>query len=270
MQYQAARKNNLLIDSMAATQAQIINKVFSNFYKELSFSPFSGTTSENLTLLKTGIQSPYFNFIFASDSFSKENIQETLLFFEGLSCEWTVNYESMEGFNLLRENGFTEGDQSFGMVLSLENFDSYIPRPDTIKVLPVTDESFLKWWVNIGAITFRLPKQDFKNFFYPIFKLRGDNFRFNICFLEERVASISLLFLQGDLATISALATLPKFQNKGAGFYTLHESLSYAKQQGVKKVAVQSTLKGKSLYQKLGFEEVCKFQAFMKTQPFSQ
>jgi len=62
--------------------------------------------------------------------------------------------------------------------------------------------------------------------------------------------------LDGRLAFITDMYTVPEYRNKGLGYNLLNNIMKYAKKLGYKKVTLNATDSGRILYEKYGFKDI--------------
>lgn len=68
---------------------------------------------------------------------------------------------------------------------------------------------------------------------------------------------IPLLYnLEGKMALLTDMYTIPEYRNKGLGISLLNDIMGHAKTLGYKKVVLNATDSGRRLYAKYGFEDI--------------
>ena len=65
----------------------------------------------------------------------------------------------------------------------------------------------------------------------------------------------SLFNLDGKIAFITDMYTIPEYRNKGLGMNLLNNIMEYAKKLGCSKVILNATDSGRALYEKYGFKD---------------
>jgi GNAT superfamily N-acetyltransferase len=66
----------------------------------------------------------------------------------------------------------------------------------------------------------------------------------------------SLFNLDGKIALITDMYTIPEYRNKGLGNKLLNDIMEYSKNLGYTKVTLNATDSGRKLYEKYGFKDV--------------
>lgn len=66
----------------------------------------------------------------------------------------------------------------------------------------------------------------------------------------------SLFNLDGGIALITDMYTVPEYRNKGLGYNLLNNIMEHAKNLGYTKVTLNATDSGRILYEKYGFKDV--------------
>jgi len=74
-----------------------------------------------------------------------------------------------------------------------------------------------------------------------------------ICFYN---ITPSLYNLDGKMALLTDMYTIPEYRNKGVGMTLLSNIMEHAKKRGYLKVVLNATDSGRKLYEKYGFKAV--------------
>ena len=90
--------------------------------------------------------------------------------------------------------------------------------------------------------------------FYAVFA-EVENQIASVAFLAISNKPANLSFPTGRTGTVLNVLTYPEYRNKGYAASTMNVLLDEAKKQGLSYVELSASESGKSLYQKLGFEE---------------
>jgi ribosomal protein S18 acetylase RimI-like enzyme len=83
--------------------------------------------------------------------------------------------------------------------------------------------------------------------------------------IDSTPVGTSLLFLDGQMAGIYAVATIPSQRRCGVGTQMTRIAVEKARQLGYTYVTLQATQMGESIYRHLGFLPVCSFQTYRWT-----
>lgn len=84
-------------------------------------------------------------------------------------------------------------------------------------------------------------------------------------YLDGVPVTTSALLLDSGVAGIYGVATLPEARRRGIGRYMTVAPLLEAKQLGYQVGILQSTEMGHSLYQKIGFVDVCSYELYLQS-----
>lgn len=68
---------------------------------------------------------------------------------------------------------------------------------------------------------------------------------------------VPMLFnLEGEIALLTDMYTIPEYRNKGLGIELLKNIMEYTKKQGYTKVVLNATDSGRKLYERYGFKDI--------------
>ena len=167
----------------------------------------------------------------------------------------------------LEKNGIHHVQTQRGMALDLETYDEKFELPNNLVLKKVEDETDLKNWLKIYTIGFDY-SSSLGDFIYNQYgdKLinKKDDMTHYIAYLNGKPVSTSTLFITDNIAGLYNIITIPEGRNNGLGKIMTKVPLEEGKKQGCKIAILQATELGVPLYSKLGFNEVCTFDLFMK------
>ncbi len=96
----------------------------------------------------------------------------------------------------------------------------------------------------------------------PILYGQGSNLKMTIGYAEGVPVGIGILLLHANVAGLYYIATVPAEQKKGYGTAMMVHLLERAKARGFHRAVLQASTAGINLYQRLGFQECCRFKEY--------
>jgi GNAT superfamily N-acetyltransferase len=227
----------------------------------------------DLAWYATGILDPSFNGVFKARLQSNEldrRIEETLEFFRrrNLPMCWWVGPASAP-INLgerLESHGLTLEASPPGMAVELD-FLKKVRTPKELRIERVRDKKALAEWTRILISTFEIPFES-SGLLLDLFDRVGyapdSNLINYIGILGDETISTSTVFLEGDVAGVCNVATLPDARGKGIGTTMTFAPLQEAHKRGCRIGILHSSQMGYMVYKHLGFEQYCTIDMYVK------
>jgi ribosomal protein S18 acetylase RimI-like enzyme len=169
----------------------------------------------------------------------------------------------LEAHGLINE----EGD-SPGMAVDLQALTENLNRPLGLEVEMVSDAESLRKWSEVLIAAAPMPEFVAKPMFDLCVSLgfgKTSPLRNYSGRLNGEVIATSSLFLDGGVAGIYNVTTLPKARRQGIGTAMTLEPLCDARALGYRVGVLTSSELGVGVYRKLGFEEYCKIGQYSWT-----
>jgi GNAT superfamily N-acetyltransferase len=218
--------------------------------------------SQGLLRVFTGIPFSFLNGVSSyqlSPDLTNEAIAETIHFFQSRHAvwEWMVGpHPSPQSLpESLIKHGFEVGGGSPGMAARLDAIDPELPMPGQLEIIPVEDAATLRTWAVTVLDGFELPD------LYPGFVnlecslgCQAD-YRRCLAILRGQPVATAALYLGKHVAGIYCVATLPSARKLGIGAAVTLRLLQEAHSEGYHIAVLQASQMGRSVYQRLGFQE---------------
>jgi ribosomal protein S18 acetylase RimI-like enzyme len=132
-----------------------------------------------------------------------------------------------------------------------------------LECVPVTDRSTRQAFGALTAVSFDIPMGIAKAVYEPERAWLGDYQGF-IGFVGGRPVAIVAIVVTPDALGVYSLSTLPECRRLGYGEALLRAAVaSEQARTGIKRIVLQSTDAGYSLYRRLGFSDVAKFSVYL-------
>jgi ribosomal protein S18 acetylase RimI-like enzyme len=90
-----------------------------------------------------------------------------------------------------------------------------------------------------------------------------------VAFEGDRPMATTSVLVEGDLAGIYFVATMPEARGRGIGSAATRAAMRYAREAGATRAALQSSDSGFGVYRGLGFEQRCVVSAYEWRSPKS-
>jgi len=262
------------MDISEQTMVTAIRANLFEYFDYLGRSPQAELSKDpELKWLITGIPHPFLNHVLRTRLTSNNvdtRIEETLEYFHSKGItefSWWVGSDSHPsdfGEHLL-VHSFIHSEGSPGMAcnLSLLN-EATTPNEFTLK--PVRDPAMLSQWVRVAIDGFGLP-EIFTADCLKLFEGLGYDLplRNYIGFLNGKPVASSQLFLGAGAAGIYWVSTIPEARQRGFGAAVTLAPLREARDMGYTIGILHASEMGYRVYQRIGFQELCKMNHFMAT-----
>jgi ribosomal protein S18 acetylase RimI-like enzyme len=168
----------------------------------------------------------------------------------------------------LEAHGLINEEDSPGMAVDLQALNENMNRPLGLEVEMVSDAESLRKWSEVLIAAAPMPEFVAK----PMFDLcaslgfgKTSPLRNYSGRLNGEVIATSSLFLDGGVAGIYNVTTLPKSRRQGIGTAMTLEPLCDARALGYRVGVLTSSQLGVGVYRKIGFREYCKIGQYSWT-----
>lgn len=238
---------------------------FSKFHPmiQLIFQP-------DITVVQSNIQDDTYNYVI-STQFTKENaserIEEVMSLYneKGLPFFWWVSEvcdTPSDLKSILKTKGLSQFSVETGMYLEL--YDYAYPHEDaTIRRVEINTllEDFVKVLVSVEGHS-EVYKKIYDDLPLGLIQ-EGTPFEFYLLYEESQPVVSGLVIFHANVAGIYYIYTHPNHRRKGLATKMTHYLLSRARAKGYWIATLQATEMGKSLFQRLGFTEICLFYEYL-------
>ena len=132
-----------------------------------------------------------------------------------------------------------------------------------IECVPVADRAMRQTFGALTAVSFDIPMGIAKAVYEPERAWLGD-YRGYVGLAAGKAVAIIAIVATPDALGVYSLSTLPECRRSGYGEALLRAAVALEQQRtGIRRVVLQSTDAGYSLYRRLGFHEVAKFSVYL-------
>ena len=132
-----------------------------------------------------------------------------------------------------------------------------------IECVPVADKATRQAFGALTSVSFDIPMGIAKAVYEPERAWLGD-YRGFVGLAGGKAVAIAATVATPDALGVYSLSTLPECRRMGYGEAVLRAAVaSEQARTGIKRIVLQSTDAGYSLYRRLGFKEVAKFSVYL-------
>ena len=259
--------SEILTDFSPGVLAEVINNSHTDFFTHLCRAPRGEIDQEpELVRVLTGLPHPLFNGVFraqlASDGINGR-INAALAPFkeQGLPMFWwhgPLTRPAALGARL-EARGLSSLGAMPGMAANLHAFDAAVSTPDGFSIETVADHETLRQWGQVTNRSFGMPEAVNAGW---LNLARGAGLDLPLRYYLGRwngaPVAASLLFLTRGVASVMAVATAKDARRQGTGAVITLAPLQAAREMGYRIGVLSASPMGLSVYQRLGFQGVCK------------
>ena len=173
------------------------------------------------------------------------------------------------GSRLLAHGFAYEGDDP-GMSVDLRKLPDGVPAPANLRIVEVLDLPTLEQWVTAWGESYNAPDDRRQNRFD--FR-RGQGlgpglpYRSYLATLDGQPVATSELFLGAGVAAVVWVGTIPPARGQGIGAAITMAPLREAIRLGYRIGSLSASPMGYPVYQRLGFQEYCRFPVYVWRPP---
>ncbi len=221
----------------------------------------------DVTVVMSDIADDSFNYVISA-RFNEKNLSSRVSHIldlyksKNLPFSWWIGErDEPEGLagELIRQ-GLSPKEDDIGMSLSLEGMSfSRSVKELSIERIETRERlvDFAK--VVVAAGVYPLIYEQLLSEIPPVLYHDGAPFEIYVGYFENLAVVTGILVLHANVAGIYYIMTDPSFRKRGFGTEMMISLLLRAKERGYRLATLQASESGRSLYQKLGFEQNCHF-----------
>ena len=185
----------------------------------------------------------------------------------GVPLLWRVGPDSRPadlGDRLL-QSGFIHVDRAAGMAVNLDEIEAPACA-DYVTLRPVRSLADLELWNDIGAEGFEMPGFAAASCLamHATLGLGSDSSHWPyLAELDNEPVAMAALTLFAGVACLQTLATRAQARNRGLGTALTSHIMAEGRRRGFEVGVLQASALGHSVYEKLGFREVCHIDEYL-------
>jgi GNAT superfamily N-acetyltransferase len=224
-----------------------------------------------VTWYRSGLQGEFYNGVVRTcldEEHLEESIFEVLRPFQqrNLPMRWYIGPSSQPGSleQALQRCGLRFGWGGPALAMHLADLCTLTKKSADLEIEQVNDAQTLSEWIDLWVGKAPINVQQRLTWVYKVSNYGKDlDLRLYLGRIEKRAVATAAMFYGCPAVAIKHVSTLPEFQHRGiATALTLH-TLEDAITLGRNYAALTSSPEGYPVYQRLGFQEVCKIRRFV-------
>jgi len=231
--------------------------------------------TSNVVWFYTGIQVPLFNGVL-SVTLKPDGVKaivdslQARIDEQGAPAFWWIGPQSKPDNlgTLLEQHGLEPAGEVPGMAIDLVLIDNQPEMSTNFTIQKVSNTEMQALWARIAAVGTGFPDVVTEVMARVEATLTDPPYKAQhryIGLLNGTPVATSALVLDSGVAGIYAVATIPEARRKGIGRIMTVIPLLEAKQIGYRVGILQASSMGYSIYEKIGFKDVCKYRLYLQS-----
>jgi hypothetical protein len=203
------------------------------------------------------------NRVFIPNITHRNNNVELKKYFGEFDFTFWINKENEAGNNIIVDMGSTLRFSYPLMLLNLNQLNFY-KQNSLIKVkqLFLHDEILFQWAPLVAKAYEKIDPVEFQKFVsYLLTTQKHKNINFYIGYYDNQACATSVVIKRDNVCDVHWVGTIPSFRNKGVGQAVTLQPLTQLKT-NIEKAILYASEMGRSIYEKLGFKEICKINVY--------
>src|SRR5688572_10846056 len=254
---------------MSSDDIRAIETISINCFRSFAGFPNAEIIDNNaIFAVLSHVPIPFFSGV-ARTNLAAGDVDATLDLLRARNCPfrwWVTPSTRPESLgSMLQARGLRHAYDAPGMIADLTTvpLDAQPPRGITMARLANAEE--LTDWLHVFTIAFSTPEHEREIWRGAYLRCGfGDEAAWQhfVAFDGHRPLATTSVLVDGDLAGIYFVATLPEARGRGIGSAVTRAAMRYARDAGATRAALQSSEIGYSVYRSLGFVERCVVSAY--------
>lgn len=211
---------------------------------------------------------PFFSGI-ASTNLAAEEVADVVEMFRAKGCAfrwWITPITQPRGLDaILEANGMRHAYDAPGMAADLATARLDVPLPAGVTIRRLRTAEELAHWQRVFVSAFSRPEEEGK-VWRDAYALCGFGdgaaWMHFVAFLDGKAVATTSVLIDGGLAGIYFVATLPEARGRGIGAAVTRAAMRFARDRGATQAALQASELGYGVYRSLGFVEHCQLSLY--------
>jgi GNAT superfamily N-acetyltransferase len=168
--------------------------------------------------------------------------------------------------------GYDLEDDEAGMAMDLASVAEDLPRPEDLRITQVEhedgtlDDGRLEAWLEVNRRTWpwSAAKLEHRRQLYRRDERRPRPWRHAVAWLNDHAVAASRVFIDGEVAMVHGIATVPEARRQGIGSAITAAALADARDRGCRIGVLQASSMGQGPYRRVGFLFVGPYARFVR------
>lgn len=248
--------------SMHTTSGEISKDLEYLLYIDLG-GDFPGMRTNKWIGMKTFCSSDFANRVYAPGEVTAQDITQVKNFYGKLPFSWWIHESNQELKKLLIAEGFSLGKSYPRMVADLKDLSPKI-YPDGLTIKLAKNVADREIWIKLVAETYGMQSAEFKVFVDYLIQHTPDvQMAMYLGYYKNIPATACMMIAHEETVSVHLVATHTEFRGKGLGLAINHYALERSREAGATRAVLAASIMGKSVYEKLGFKELEKYELFI-------
>ncbi len=261
---------------MSLDDITAIETITVNCFRSFAGFPNAETIeNDSLFAVLSHMPIPFFSGV-ARTNLTEEEVDPTLDLLRSKGCPfrwWVTPSTRPAGLaELLQARGLRHAYDAPGMIADLTTVPLDLPLPAGITMRQLTHVDELTDWLAVFTVVFSSPEHErwvWREAYERCGVGENKPWQHFVAFDGAKPLATTSVLVEGDLAGIYFVATMPEARGRGIGAAVTRAAMRYARDIGATRAALQSSDAGFSVYRGLGFEQRCVVSAYEWRSPQS-
>lgn len=254
------------------TQGEIIDALEANMQLQMTYlakylPEMQVIYEPDVIVVRSSIRDDTFNYIINTrfrESAVRDRITHVLKLFQSLNFPfswWVGERDTPDTLEQeLVRHGLNPKEDDIGMYLFLDKAQLHLKVPE-LSIQRVIEKPALKDFATVMTTIGGSPDiyEQFFNKIPPALYAEGAPYEVYVGYLNKEAVVTGILVLHANVGGIYYIMTSPAHRRKGYGTEMMVFLLMRAKERGYHLSTLQASASGRNLYQRLGFEPICRF-----------
>jgi ribosomal protein S18 acetylase RimI-like enzyme len=258
-----------ILEAVSLDDITAIETITTNCFRSFAGFPNAETIdSDGIFAVLSHMPIPFFSGV-ARTNLAAGDVDATLDLLRSKNCPfrwWVTPSTRPEGLGaMLRARGLRHAYDAPGMIADLMAVPLDVPLPAGITMRQLAHVDELADWLSVFTVVFSSPEHErgiWRDAYARCGVGENQPWQHFVAFDGDTPLATTSVLVDGDLAGIYFVATMPEARGRGIGAAVTRAAMRYAREAGATRAALQSSDSGFGVYRALGFEQRCLVSAY--------
>lgn len=232
---------------------------------------------DHLVLASYGPPGPSFTFAAVLDPRCRLTLDQVIErasdFFKAEPGDYGILVEGDAGATIeaeLKERGWQIHEDEPALVLPGRPDPTGFRRSLITRCFRVSKPEELVGLVDVLSESFEMSREVTETFLPAARSLEDDRMGWLLLSHQGEAAAVAMAMVTGPTVTVAGVATRPKFRRQGLGTAITQAAANYGFDRGCDHAALRASPMSFSLYQRMGFQFVCRHRTYVPERPMAE